>query len=36
MAFNSFMDWKEAVDKIGFNDVIFGVKDTIEPNTLLD
>lgn len=34
MAFNSYMEWKEAVDKIGFNDVILGVKDTIEPNTL--
>jgi len=34
MAFNSYMDWKEVVDKIGFNDIILGVKDTIEPNTL--
>lgn len=34
MAFNSYMEWKEAVDKIGFNDVILGVKDTLDKNTL--
>lgn len=34
MAFNSYIEWKQAVDKIGFADIILGVKDTIEPNTV--
>lgn len=34
MAFNSYMDWLKEVKKLPFKDVILGVKDTIEEDTL--
>ena len=34
MAFNSYMEWKKEIDKIGFQDIILGVKDTITADTL--
>lgn len=34
MAFNSYIEWLEEVKKLPLNDIIFGVKNTIEPQTL--
>lgn len=34
MAFNSYMDWLTEVKKLPLKDVILGVKDTIEKDTL--
>lgn len=34
MKFSSYMDWLAEVKKLPFKDVILGVKDTIEPDTL--
>lgn len=33
-SFDSYMEWKKAVDEIGFSDIVLGVKDTIKSNTL--
>lgn len=34
MEFDSYVEWYDKVKTIGFEDIIFGVKDTIKPNTL--
>ena len=34
MEFDSYMDWLDEVKKLPFEDIILGVKDTIQPNTL--
>ena len=34
MVFNSYTEFKKALDAIGFSDVILGVKDTIQENTV--
>lgn len=34
MVFDSYIDWLNQVKLLGFNDIILGVKDTIEDKTL--
>ena len=34
MEFDSYIDWLNEVKKLPFNDIIFGVKDTIQADTL--